>query len=161
MQLPQRIPYNPPWVTIILVILFFGTCSFFMAREALNNNAGIIINGVISLGTNGATIFYWVMSALGAGFVILGLLLIGRRIASHQVLELGTESLILPYGFMQRKTSIIAYADIEKVSEVEVSGQKFLYVHAKGLKYTVNASLFPNKETYAEVKSFLASWVGI
>jgi hypothetical protein len=160
MQLPCRIPYNPKWGMIALAILFFGACSVFMALEAMNNNAGLIINGVITLDPNGATLFYWVISALGAGFVLMGLLLTGRRIISHQVLDIGTEELLLPWGFMQRKTATIIYADIDKVTEVDVSGQKFIYVTAKGLRYTITASLFPDKKTYEEVKSFLASQGG-
>lgn len=160
MQLPCRIPYNPKWRMIALVILFFGVCSVFMALEAMDNKTGLIINGVIKLDTVGATIFYWVISALAAGFVLLGFLLMGLRILRHQILELGTESLLLPSGFMQRKLSTITYEDIEKVSEVEVSGQRFLYVNAKGIRYTITASLFPDKKIYEEVKNFLVSHLG-
>lgn len=129
-----------------------------MAYKAAHNTVGLIINGIITLGPTGATVFYWIISGLGAGFVLMAILLTVRRIASPQVLELGTDALLLPYGRFQRQISRIAYAEIQSVSEVQVSGQRFLYVTAGGLRYTITAALFPDRKTYAEVREFLASY---
>jgi len=128
-----------------------------MAYKATQNNVGLTINGIITLGPTGATAFYWVISALGAGFVLMAVLLTVRRIASPQELELGTDALFLPHGGFQRQISRIAYADIQSVAEVRVSGETFLYVTATGLRYTIIASLFPDAETYAAVRDFLVS----
>lgn len=157
MELPRRIPYNPKWGAILACAAFFGGCSAFMAYKAMHNTVGLIINGIITLGPTGATVFYWVISALSAGFVLMAILLTVRRMASPQVLELGTDALFLPHGRLQRKTSRIAYADIQSVSEVRVSGQTFLYVTAGGLRYTITASLFPNSESYTALRDFLLS----
>ena len=158
MELPRRISYNPRWGVIIACAAFFGACSAFMAYKAAHNTVGVIINGIITLGPTGATAFYWIISSLGAGFVLMAILLTVRRIASPQVLELGTDALFLPHGFFQRQTSRIAYADIQNVSEVQVSGQTFLYVTAGGRRYTITASLFPDLETYSDVRAFLTSY---
>lgn len=128
-----------------------------MAYKATHNTVGLIINGIITLGPTGATVFYWVISTLGAGFVLMAILLTLRRIASPQTLELGTDALFLPHGRFQRQISRIAYADIQSVSEFQVSGQTFLYVTASGLRYTITASLFPDMETYSSVREFLVS----
>jgi len=157
MELPRRIPYNPKWRVILASAAFFGACSAFMAYKATHNTVGLIINGIITLGPSGATVFYWVISALGAGFVFLALLLTARRIANPQILELGTDALLLPYGRFQRQTSRIAYSDIQSVAEVQVSGQKFLYVTASGLRFTITASLFPDTDSYVAVRNFLVS----
>ncbi len=157
MELPRRIPYNPRWGVIVGCAAFFGACSAFMAYKAAHNTVGLIINGIITLGPTGATVFYWVIAGLGAGFVLLALLLTARRISSPQVLEVGTDALSLPHGRFQRQTSRIAYADIQSVSEVEVSGQRFLYVTAGGLRYTITASLFPDTDSYTAIRDFLIS----
>jgi len=157
MVLPSRFSYSPKWWSILACFVFFGACSAFMAYQATNNSAGVIINGIITLGPTGATAFYWVISALGAGFVVLALLMAAQRISNPQVLELGTEALLLPHGHFQKRTSRIAYSDIEAVSEVQVSGQKFLYVTAGGLRFTITASLLPDTDTYVAVRDFLVS----
>ncbi|MCC6820575.1 MAG: hypothetical protein IT579_07585 [Verrucomicrobia subdivision 3 bacterium] len=118
-----------------------------MAYKAANNTVGLIINGIITLGPSGATVFYWAISALGAGFVLLAVLLIARRIASPQIVELGTDALYLPHGRLQRQTSRIAYSEIQGLAEVRISGQIFLYVTAGGLRYTITASLFPDTDS--------------
>jgi hypothetical protein len=157
MELPRRIPYNPRWRVILACAVFFGACAAFMAYKATHNTVGLIINGIITLGPTGATVFYWVIAALGAGFVLLALLLTARRIASPQILEVGTDALLLPHGRFQTQTSRIAYSDIQGVSEVQVSGQRFLYVTAGGLRFTITASLFPDTDSYVAVRDFLIS----
>lgn len=157
MDLPRRIPYNPKWWSVIACVAFFGVCSILMGYKATQNNTGMIINGIIRLGPTGATVFYWVISVLGAGFVFLGLMLAVRRVSNPQVLELGTDAMLLPHGRFQRQTLRIAYSDIQRVSEVKVSGQRFLYVISGGFTYTITASLFPDAGSYAEMRDFLAS----
>jgi len=156
-MIPRRIPYNPRWRVILACAVFFGACCAIMAYKATHNTVGLIINGIIKLGPTGATVFYWVIAALGAGFVLLALLLAVRRLASPQTLELATDALLLPCGRFQRHTSRIAYSDIQNVSEFQVSGQKFLYVTAAGLRYTITASLFPDSDSYVAVRDFLIS----
>lgn len=157
MELPSRYSYNPKWWAILACFVFFGACSAVMAHKAATNSVGAILNGIITLGPTGATAFYWVISGLSAGFVVMALLLTARCISSPQVLELGTEALLLPHGRFQKQTSRIVYSDIQAVSEAQVSGQRFLYVTAGGLRFTITASLLPDAEAYAAVRDFLVS----
>ncbi|MEI6398553.1 MAG: hypothetical protein WCO71_07280 [Pseudomonadota bacterium] len=159
MELPHRYPYNPKWRAILNCLLFFGACSAFMAYRAFHNTVGLTINGVITLGPAGATVFCWVVAAGGAGFLLLALLLTFRRIASPQVFELGTDALVLPHGFLQRQPTRIAYSDIQGLSEVQVYRQTFLYVTVAGRKFTIIASAFPDKDSYLAVRDFLLSHV--
>jgi hypothetical protein len=156
-ELPRRFPYNPSWRVLLACVLFFGACAAFMGYKATHNSVGLIINGIITLGPTGATIFYWVVAALAGMFVLAALLMAIRRLGSHKVLELGTDALLLPHGFLQIKISRIPYVDIQGVSETQVSGQKFLYVRAAGHRFTITASLFPDTDSYLAVRDFLTS----
>ena len=124
MKLPRRYPYNPKMRAILGSILLFGACSAFMADMAIHNTVGLIINGIITLGPAGATVFYWIIAAGNAGFVLLGLLLTLRRIASPKVFELGTDALLLPHGRAQSKTTRIAYSDIQETLSALRNRQK-------------------------------------
>jgi hypothetical protein len=130
-----------------------------MAYEATHNKAGLIINGIITLGPNGANVFYWVIAAIGGIFVLAAVVLAVRRLVSYRVLELGADALLLPHGFLAIKISRIPYADIEGVSESQMSGQKYLWVRACGRKFTIGASLLPDRDSYAFVRDFLMSRV--
>ena len=136
-------------------VAFFGACSAFMAYKATHNAGGLIIDGIITLGRTGATAFYWVIAALAAGFVLFALVLAVRRIAFPRILEVGADALSLPHGPWQRHITRIAYPDIQDLSEVEISGQRFLYVTVGGRRYTITASLFPDAHSYTAVRDFL------
>jgi len=119
----------------------------------------VIINGIIKLGTDGATVFYWVIAALGGMFVLAALLLAVRRIAYPQVLVFETDALLLPHGFFQTQITRITYKDIENVSEVQMSRsrQTLLHITAYGRRFTITASLLPDVSNYVEIKDFLLS----
>ncbi len=72
---------------------------------------------------------------------------------------MSSSELLVPHGWFQKKHSRILLAEIERVSEVDTSGQRFLYVFSAGLKYTISASLMPTKDSYAELKEFLTAQV--
>ena len=130
-----------------------------MAHKAITNTVGLTINGVITLGPSGANVFYWTISGLGGGFVLAGVLLAIVRIVNPATLELSSTELLIPYGWFMKKHSRVVLADIDRVAEVEASGQRFLYVFAVGMKHTITASLMPSKSSYAEVKAILSSQV--
>ncbi len=157
MELPRKYTYNPKWWAILASAAFFGACAAFMGYKATHNTAGVIINGLVTLGPTGATVLYWGVAVTAGLFVLAAIAITLRRIASPKVLEFTTDSLLLPYGFLQTKTSRIAYADIQRVEEIEISGQTFLYVTAAGLRYTVAASLLPDKDSYTAIRTFLQS----
>jgi hypothetical protein len=157
MNLPRRFTYNPQWAVIAACALFFGAIAALMVYKALHNERGLIINGIITLGPAGATVFYWVMAGLSALFVISAFLLIVRRAANPQVLEFTDEAVLLPYGFLQPRVSRIPYAEIKRVWEVKVSGQTFLYLATGGQKFSIMASLLPDRDSYQTIKDFMSS----
>lgn len=128
-----------------------------MAHQAIHNKVGLIINGIIELGIDIATTFYWVNAALGGMFVLTALLLIVRRIANPQILVFEADALLLPHGVFQTPTTRISYSDIQDVSEVQISRQKFLYITAYGRKFTITASLLLDASSFDAVKDFLLS----
>ncbi len=158
-ELPCRFSYKTGWGTILGGSLFFGAGALFMAYLAISNDKGLNINGIFTIGPTGASVFYWIIAALGAGFVVACFMLAIIRIANPTVIELCQNELLLPTGRFHKQVTRIAYSDIQGISEVCVSGQTFLYVTASGIRYTVVASLFSSKNNYNAVKEFLLSLI--
>jgi hypothetical protein len=152
--------YRPGWGTIAFSGLFFAACVGVLGYEAWTNDRGLILNGAIEFGVQGATIFYWVLTALSAGFVAISLSLIYHRFTYTQRLTLGATSLRVPVSRFSHDSKEIAYRDISDLSEARVSGQRFLYVVHPGGKYTIVASMLPSKAAFAEVRDLLAAKVG-
>ena len=153
----SRYPYNPKWRAIFFCLAFFGACAFFIGRDANTNTSGMIIDGVITLGPGGATIFLWTLCAASCAFVLVALLLTPRRVFSPKILELGPDALVLPHGFFQARTARIPYAEIQDLSETRVNRQVFLHVISGGRKYAVTAALFSENGDYVFVRDFLLS----
>jgi hypothetical protein len=157
MDLPRKYPYNAKLSLVILGGLMFGGASYFFIDTAIHNDRGLIINHIIPLDTHDATIFYWVLAALSVGFVIVLIMALIRRYSDPKFLELDETCITLPHGMLQRELSRIDYCNIVGLSETKVSRQTLLHLHTRERKYTLAASLLPNKKLYEEIRDFLAT----
>lgn len=156
MQLPRQYPYSGRWRDLAFGALFFGAGAAFMGYKAIHNTVGLTINGLITLEPSGATVFYGSMAALGASFVLVFLALGLYKIACPMVLELTSDALVLPNGGWRGTTSRVLYAQMQQLTEVTGYGQRFLYVYAGGLRYTIVGSQLADAESYETIRSFLA-----
>jgi hypothetical protein len=156
MTLPRQYPYKPKALMLLAAAGFFGIGFVFMAYEATHNHDNLIMFGY-TLEAAAANVFLWIMTTACGLFVLAGLLIALRYIASRQVLELGTDALLLPHGFLQTRLARIAYSDIQNVREVQVTGQKFLYITVGGQKFHVIASAMPDTDCFVAVRDFLLS----
>jgi hypothetical protein len=152
-------PYNPRWQVILGSGLLFAACCPIMVYIALHPDEGLSIVTVL-LGSEGASLFFWLLALFSAMFVLKAVALAKQRLDNPQFLELREDALVLPQQpFFQIRIIRIAYADIERVWEVQVSGQTFLYLTSGGRKQTIVASLLPDMDSYIAVKDFLQSHV--
>jgi hypothetical protein len=134
----------------------FGGGSFYMTYMAGHPYEGLSIVPVL-LGPAGAAFFYWLVASLCAIFAVLAFALMTRRFVVVQFLELQQDELVLPRGWFCTRHIRIPYALIERVWEVNASGQTWLFIAMADCKFRITASLLPNEATYAAVKGFLIS----
>ncbi len=138
-----------------LCILFFGACAAVLGSKAFSNDRGLVLNGIITFSENGAATFYWVLTALSLGFVIIGGLAIIQRAFGSQTLEITDSSVRIPLGFVKKTTKEVEFADVINFSETEVQGQRFFYLHTPLKKYCLNRALMPSNEAYEEAKALI------
>jgi len=67
------IPLRRPYKEAILALVLFGACAAFFFVKATNNDRGLILNGIIEMGPEGADWFYAVMGIFSAAIASLGL----------------------------------------------------------------------------------------
>jgi hypothetical protein len=148
--------YRPRWSAIIWGALFFGAAAAWFCVKALHNDRGLILNGIIRLSPANATIFYWVMSGLGAGFVVAAVLLVGVRLMNPQRIMLTDDSLTLPRSRWSSQEQHILLREIGGVQLTEVYGQRFAYILHPGGKATIAASMLPNDADFDELLQALS-----
>ncbi len=147
--------YKPGWFIILIGGGMFGLAVVFFAREALNNDRGLIINHIIELSENGATIFYWVFCFLSFCFVAATLAMIYHRWRFRQRVALTADGIILPAGRFSAGEKFIEYKNISGLSETSINGQDFLNIlHANG-KDVITRSMLPSKQVYREIIELL------
>ncbi len=146
-----RYPYQPKIVTFLLVIAMFGSCASFFIYQAINNEVGLIINGLLELSQNGATIFYGVLAALSLGFVLIGLLSMFKRFTTKREIVVGDTSISSPKSGVSSKVITVAYADILMMERQEVSGQHILNITHNDGKLSIPHSMLPSKQVFEEM----------
>ncbi len=156
-SLPGTYPYKPKGTTIILCILFFGACAAVLGYKACTNDRGLILSGVITLSPGGASIFYWILTALSLGFVLVGIFMTVQRAGGSASLEITGSSLRIPRGFITKTITEIEFRDVIDLSETEVQGHKFFYLHTAHRKYCLNRALMPSADAYEEAKALVTA----
>lgn len=157
----MQFPYHAKWSAALMGVLVFGASLAFYLYRALNNQAGMIIDGILELGPTGATRVYAAFATLLAVFVVIAILSIVRRYTHPKVLLLREDALVLPHGHLQLRETIIPYAEIQAIEEVEFAGQPLLHIYTGGRKHIVAASLLPDRWIFQRVKQLLKAQIGL
>lgn len=152
-----RYPYKPGPLRMLLVILFFGVCGYFLAQVAQTNTKGLLINGIVELSPDNATVFFWCLAALSGAFVLAGLLGLVASFTSSKELLLTENTLTAPAAMWSRHPKVIRVSDITHLETQSIERQRFLNVYHRGGKLAISASLLPNGAAFDELCAELAS----
>ena len=151
MEYQKKSPYKPKILVMLLASLFFAACSAGMAYAAVTNDRGLIINGIITLSESGATVFFWVIAAVSAVFVLGGTWGIIVGLTSDRRLTITENGLRAPKSGYSRQYVTIKFPAIVKVSMQAVNKQQFMTLHHSTGKLSIAQSMLPDKEAFEEV----------
>jgi hypothetical protein len=147
----RQYDYRPKWITIILCGIFFGACAFVLGATARSNVRGLSFNGMIELSASGATVFYWVLTLLSIGFVVLAGCLAMVRLTLHQRITLTDTSITIPRSRWSKEEIVLSFGEINELSRSEVSGQRFLGITYNGGKLSVAAAMLPTNDDFEQI----------
>lgn len=150
-------PYRPKAWVMAAASAFFGAGALFMGHEAIVNDRGLVINGLIHLGPDGATVFYWCIAALCAAFVAVGIpAFIVGLLSSHRVTLTATEISAPRFGF-SRTPTVVKLMDVQNVNLQVVQKQRFLNIYHPSGKLTITESYLPSRAVFEELCSAIVS----
>ena len=148
----REYPYRSKWTLILGCVVFFALGAVVLAFKASHNQRGLLLEGAIELGPEGATRFYWGLAAAGVAFVLLGIFLAYQRLRYRQRIALSATALIVPQSNFSHEELEIRYEDISKLVQQSINGQHFLKIERKsGKKYSVLASKLPSKGDFSDL----------
>ena len=147
---------RPSLAIALLGSLFFGACTAVLGYKALTNDKGLTLKGILEFGPLGATIFFWILTVLSALFVLVGVWTILTTLF-HGVPDvvLTDTSIAFPVGFPMKRTFMLPYSDIAGLSNLEINGQRFLYLHSAKRKYCIALNWFGSKDGACEFQNEL------
>jgi hypothetical protein len=158
-DIDREFAYGPKWRHIIGVATFGAALSAPFVHWARANRNGLVINHVLELDVEQATLFFYCMAgALGlvAGLGLLnGVLALGgkRRVA------LARGALVVPRGRFSREEKHIAYRDIDGLTVRDVRGFKYLDVHHSKRTDCIVGAWTDSREEFEELLGTLADRV--
>ena len=152
-----RYPYKPGPLRMLLVILFFGASGYFVIHEAQTNTRGLILNGIIELSPDNATLFYWGLTVFSGLFVLGGIWGLVASFASSKELILTETTLTAPGSMWSRHPKIVRVSDIRHLETQQIQRQRLLYVYHPGGKLAISASLLPDSAAFDELCAELAN----
>jgi hypothetical protein len=155
MSAEQVYPYRAKPGRLVWGIVLFGALGLFMLSMAGGNDRGLVINGIIRLRPDEATIFDYVIAVLCLAFVPLGLFSLYIALTRKTVLVLGPSTITAPSGIRKQERTV-AYSDIKSIQHRAVRSQEFLTITPRaGKAMSIAASLLPSKAVFATVRAEL------
>lgn len=141
---PLVFTYKAKPAPVIGAILFFGLGGWFMNETAKTNQRGLIIEHLIHLSPEQATLFYHGIALLSLGFVLLALFVI-PQLFIHRELVLEHDAAILPVGFFSKRQQRIPLDSIHDVRITTVRKKyTFVTIYHDAGKTKINGSMLPN-----------------
>ena len=127
---------------------------------ARTNDRGLIIDHIIELDANQATMFYWGLTAIFAIGLVLGILGLISALTERQYVELTEREITIPRLLWRGKTSV-PYATIKKVytqvyTQTATPTVYLLMEHDEGKVY-LNGSYLPSKADFEAVALFVST----
>jgi hypothetical protein len=137
-------------------LLLFGAGAFFLGMKASSNDRGVVLQHLIQLGPEGATIFYWCFAAACAVFALAAFMLILFGLFSNQVLSISETELSAPKSLLSPANTIVPLSSILRLELKSVRNQHFLSVYHEDGKLTIASGNLPDTEAFGDVCARLA-----
>lgn len=138
--------------------LFFGYLAFSAIKEAMKNERGMIINGIIHVGRTGTTISEYFFAAMFCCIFLSLAALVLRCIFNPHSLLVGPEGLTFFGGWLPKKT-FVSYSSIDSVFQQQniKGGNRALLLKAKGQRFEVAEAYLKIPGAYDEIHEAIES----
>ena len=127
----------------------------FMAFKAHHNNVGVIINGIIELGPNGATIFYWVVAITVYSFAIIGILGLISRMKGYNRIGLTAEGIIVPNPPWKLGESFLPYHSIRGLAQSKINNINILTIKTNNGSYRIAGNRLNDADAFNNITQTL------
>jgi len=156
---PVSFKYSGHPGILIIGSVFGGVGGAFMWNHAASNRVGVIINGLIELGPENATRFYYLIAIMAFAIAALAIFLGIPSLFIHRQITLSDDSITLPgWGFSTAHYTV-SPKDIASVSFSAYRQYRFITIWTRIGKFGVNSGSLADDQ-FEKVLQWLQSHVG-
>lgn len=142
--------YRPSFESALLGTGFFLFCAVFAGYLALDSREGLIIDGFITLGASGASVFWWLIALISLSFVVLGFASIRLAFAKGRCITLSPSDVAIPVRYSTSEKTVVSLRDIAGMSMQTVKSSRILTIDSNGAKTHVSERLFEDKASFED-----------
>lgn len=143
-----RYDYRPKALPLALAVAFCAGAAVLMAKFALDNDRGMIIDGLIRLDRGAATVFLWGVAGIMAMGLPVALAGLARSFGTAQQVVLDRHAMSAPKSGFSRRIETVRYAEISGLRLTQVRSQHFLELrHPRG-KVAIASAMLPSEDDF-------------
>jgi hypothetical protein len=140
-----RYDYQPKTLPLALAAAFCIGGAVLMAKFALDNDRGMIIDGLIRLDRGEATVFLWGVAGTCAVGLLIALAGLARSFGPAAQVVLDRHAISAPKSGFSRTIETVRYAEISGLRLTQIRSHRFLELrHPRG-KVTIACSMLPSE----------------
>jgi hypothetical protein len=139
---PIEFRYRPGVFKMLIVLLPLAALSHGMGQLALTNDRGLVLNHILHFSPNGATILYWLITALFAALMVFPLMGIFSSLSDRGFLRLTETELHVPQGLWLTNHKI-PYGSIYRVALLRTDRYSCLQIMYENKQADINPSWLP------------------
>jgi hypothetical protein len=152
--------YQASWRMILLGVGLFAPGAVILGFRAANNHRGLIIDGVVPLSADQATVFYWGLVVVSVVFAAFALLKAVQRLTGPPGRIAFTHSaLIIPKMRFGHGELAIPYGSIISLRMLTVRRRKFLRIRHAGGNSNLSEGYVESNSVFAEICTLLSERV--
>ena len=151
--------YKFSWKNILVLFVIGLTLGLFMVHAAQTNAEKLVVNGVIELSVNQATVFFWAMSAFMFGLVFLSIMGLIQRIKGTNRIVLTSNGLWLPGPIWSGGEKFHEFSSIKSMKIVSVYKSTVLQAKTRDSKFAIASQNFSSSDEFEKVVAMIQQGV--
>jgi hypothetical protein len=156
-----KFEFRPKLGMPLLGIFVLGGFGISLAFTALTNDRGLILNHILKFSVQGATIVYWVISALFIYITVLTTIaLIFSFLARGRIyIRLTPSDMYILQGLLKKKIRQIPFKEITGLIIREMRGHHFLCIKHPSGNIDISQSALPTQEDFDQILRFIVEHI--
>jgi len=151
--------YEMGWGLLLSATIISSGLGYFVARKALTNDVGLLINGIIELDTGGATIFFWCLAIFMFFLSFIGVMGIVEKIKGKNRIAITKDGVILPNVPWKKGEAYFSYDSVKKLTFNKLKKIDILDINTSCGKYRIASNRLAESEDFNDISQVISDRV--